>query len=644
MRTLFLLPFVLISISLNAQSRFDVASQSDFNSAQQQATFGDTIVWASGIYSDTRMDINTDGIIITAEPYGTVLFKGASRAVINSNNVTFAGFQYVGGAIGNLDVIRIYGSDILVSHINIQNYTCFKYMRVYEESRRTTISYCNFENRLNLDDQNILSILVDDEPGYHKIQYCSFKNFDGIGNDQGIEPIRIGVSSQGDLDSRTLVEYCYFTQCNGDGEIISHKSRQNVYRYNTFEDNPVAELVLRHGDEGIVYGNFFLDNMGGIRVREGSDHYIFNNYFDGLNRRSIFLQNDPSDPLSQIHIYHNTVVNSEEIILGGSGNNPPSEVFVYNNIFTQPKEQLFDQDTGSETWFNNVFSGNLGIDVPTSGLTIQDPELLENPQGFFQPNSDSPIIGAAGAGYPLVPLFEGMDYDNNISLDIMREDRPASIPDRAIGASEYSPTVNAIPHVNELDTGPVYLFDQLVDYVASNSRQLYIGEEGETRSINISSNVDWELSRDMDWISSDLISGTGDAQVDIIVEPNTANTNRRGLVTITSDADTVFIDVFQDAGQVVSIHESDEDNILLFPNPTNGKLQINALPSSSYKAATELVDVNGKIVHSYEYQITNNELTIDIENLSSGTYLLQVQLLNVNGKVESELIRKILKI
>ena len=81
---------------------------------------------------------------------------------------------------------------MLITHINIQNYTSHKYLVVDEVSRRTTISYCNFENRINLDDKNILSILVDDEPGFHKIQYCSFKNFDGDGNDFGIEPIRIG--------------------------------------------------------------------------------------------------------------------------------------------------------------------------------------------------------------------------------------------------------------------------------------------------------------------------------------------------------------------------------------------------------------------------------------------------------------------
>ena len=48
---------------------------------------------------------------------------------------------------------------------------------------------------------------------------------------------------------------------------------------NTFENNTKAELVLRHGSEAVVYGNFFLNGKGGVRVREGQDHYIFNNYF-----------------------------------------------------------------------------------------------------------------------------------------------------------------------------------------------------------------------------------------------------------------------------------------------------------------------------------------------------------------------------
>ena len=94
---------------------------------------------------------------------------------------------------------------------------------------------------------------------------------------------------------------------------------QNVIRYNTFENNSKAELVLRHGSEAIVYGNFFLNNMGGVRVREGQGHFIYNNYFSDLRTRAIYLQNEDSDPLDQISILYNTIVNSAEVRLGGTG-------------------------------------------------------------------------------------------------------------------------------------------------------------------------------------------------------------------------------------------------------------------------------------------------------------------------------------
>ena len=643
MKHLLLFSFLYLCVIVSAQTRFDVSSGTEFNMAQEQANAGDTIVWTQGIYSTTRMDINKDGIIVTAEPYGTALFSGASRVVINADDVTFSGFQYVGGAIGNLDVIKVYGSDVLITHVNIQNYTSFKYLRVYEESRRTTISYCNFENRLNLADQNILSILVDDEPGYHKIQYCSFKNFDGFGQDQGVEPIRIGVSTQGDLDSRTLVEYCYFTRCNGDGEIISHKSRQNVYRYNTFENNPVAELVLRHGDEGIVYGNFFLNNMGGIRVREGSDHFIYNNYFEGLDRRSIYLQNDPSDPLSDIHIYHNTIMNSEEVRLGGNGNNPPTNVTIANNVFTDPVGKIFDEDTGDETWISNFSFGNLGIDSPSTGLSNSDPLLFENTDGFFQPESRSPLISAASADYPEVPLYPGMDYDNEISLDLMKESRPMSTIGRAIGASEFSVTVNVKPLATEMNTGPSYLFDNLVDYLATDVRQLYIIDEGDIRSINVTSNIDWTVTTSEDWVTTDLSSGSGDGQLSVTIDSNEANENRSATVTIVGGAESVSIDVFQDPGELVSIQDNLETEVLLFPNPTHGKVKLSNIPSGISSSLIELIDINGRTVLTKESQIKDNELVIDMDKLVPATYLLRTKFLSQNGILHSELTRKIIR-
>ena len=644
MRYIQLLLFLIVGVLVSAQTRYDVSSSSEFSAAQTEASFGDTIVWASGTYYDTRMDINKDGLIVTAESSGTVLFTGVSRVVIDANNITFSGFQYIGGFIGTLDVVRIYGSDVLITQINIQNYTSYKYLRVYEESRRTTISYCNFENRLNLDDQNILSILVDDEPGYHKIQYCSFKNFDGLGADQGIEPIRIGVSSQGDLDSRTLVEYCYFTRCNGDGEIISHKSRQNVYRYNTFENNPYSELVLRHGDEGIVYGNFFLNNRGGIRIREGSEHFIYNNYFEDIADRALWLMNDAADPLSDVHIYHNTIINSGIVRLGGSGSNPPSNVVVANNIFTNPIDPLFSDETGDETWISNLSLGELGIDTPSTGISEIDSELIENSEGYFQPGNNSPVLASSMGGYPLVPLYLGMDYDNGLFLDLMKEQRPEVITERAIGASEFSLTNDVAPHATETNTGPSYLFDNLVDYVAANVSQLYISKEEEIKVVRISSNIDWTITESADWINADIETGSGDAQLIITIEANQEVVNRVGTLTISGETGDVTIQIFQDAGDPVNVVENIENNLTVFPNPANGKVKLSNLPDGNYSALIELLDLNGKNILSREYQIEDDKVLIDLEGMTPGTYIINAKLFNQNGNLYSELNRRLIKI
>lgn len=453
-----------------AQTRYNVSSLAEFREAHDQANPGDMIIWLSGTYADVFMDITRDGLIIMAANNGGVIFNGASKVEIHSDDILFSGFQYIGGDIGDDHVIRIWGSDILVTQINIQDYTSYKYLIIDEDSRRTTVSYSNFENRLNLDDQNILSILVDTEPGYHKVQYCSFKNFEGTGNDLGIEPVRIGVSTQAHLNSRSIVEYCYFTNCDGDGELISNKAAQNVMRYNTFVDNSKAELVLRHGDEAIVYGNFFINNMGGVRVREGSGHYIYNNYFEGLDKRAIYLQNDPSDPLSDIHVYHNTIINSQEFILGGDGGNPPQNVTIANNIFTEPQGDLFEDATGNETWIGNISSGSLGINQP-DGLLDADPLLAVNDSGYFQLENESPAINAAEGGYPEIPLFDGLDYDNELALDLMQQVRPAAIADRTIGTAEPS-TIQVHPHATEDNTGPDYFREEEVITSIANAESI----------------------------------------------------------------------------------------------------------------------------------------------------------------------------
>ena len=448
---------ILFTTEINAGVIY-VTSQQEFNNAHDAAGVNDSIIWRSGTYSDIFMEIDKDHIFIAAEELGSTVFTGASRVDIKGDYITLKGFQFLDGNIGTRDVINTRGSYNTFTQLNIRAYTCYKYLRVREECQYVNITYCNFENRLNLDDQNILSILVDEnKPGYHKIQHCSFKNFDGIGKDMGIEPIRIGLSTQANHISRSVVEYCYFTQCNGDGEIISSKARQNVYRHNTFIDNPEAELVLRHGSENIVYGNFFINGKGGVRVREGQNQYIYNNYFYGLDDRAIYLQNEDSDPLDNINIAFNTFISCSEIILGGDGNNKPTNVTFANNIFADPNDDVFREETGTETWLGNISSGNLGIPRPSTGLRIIDPLLIKNSEGFYGLTQASPAIDAAQDGYDLLPLFEGIDsIDAELIFDLMRQNRPEDINEKDLGCNEYPQNTAIQPIATEENTGPSY--------------------------------------------------------------------------------------------------------------------------------------------------------------------------------------------
>lgn len=457
--SILLLLFTVLFVPLQGFSQYAVSSQAEFDHALDNVSSGETITWYSGIYSDVFMDITVDDITITAETSGEVIMTGASKVEIDGDDVTFSGFQYVGGNIGTDHVFRLYGSHIDVSDINIQNYTCYKYLNIDDDAQYATVSYSNFENRINLDDQNILSILVDEvNPGYHTIRYCSFKNFDGTGNDGGIEPIRIGVSSTSEYNSRSIIEYCYFSNCDGDGEIISNKAGQNVMRYNTFENNSLAELVLRHGSEAYVYGNFFLHNKGGIRVREGQNHYIFNNYFADLSDRAIYLQNEPSDPLDDINIYFNTVINSGEVRLGGDGGSDnPTNVTLANNLFSLPDDDLFQDETGNETWISNLSNGSIGITRPTTGLTDSDPLLSENVDGYYQLTSSSPAIDAADLTNFNIPSIDGLDIDEDILLDAMARARTASDASKDIGAMEYAENLTVHPLAEETNTGPSYL-------------------------------------------------------------------------------------------------------------------------------------------------------------------------------------------
>lgn len=444
--------------TMNAKDT-EVTSQAEFDAALKSAKANDAIIWLPGTYSDILMNVSKSRITIKAKVIGKTIFTGRSWLHVTGSHVKLIGFQFLDGNVGRENVIETSGSDNLFFEINVSGYTSWKYLVIKKKSQRVKVSYCNFENRINLDDKNILSILVnEDQLGLHKVQYCTFKNFNGDGGDMGIEPIRIGVSTQKEFSSRSVVEYCYFTQCNGDGEIISNKAADNVFRYNTFEDNPLGELVLRHGDGASVYGNFFLNGKGGVRIKEGENHAVFNNYFSGLTGRSIVVQNTKLDPVRNITIAYNTFVKTAKVKLGG--NKPeyqPKRVVISNNLFIEPTESSLADPTGTESWLGNMYYGNLGI-PECKGLEKGNPLLEQNDLGFYQMSFRSPAINASvSGGLTIIPKIPEQNADFSMHYDIMKQTRPKEVEKKDLGCWEFQVGSKVYPFATKLNTGPSYL-------------------------------------------------------------------------------------------------------------------------------------------------------------------------------------------
>ena len=459
--TTYLLLLNLFLVFSSYDKTIEVSNQEEFKEAQLSAVANDIISWLPGTYKDIYLNIFKDNITVQAKELGKTLFTGASKAYISGDGVTLKGFHFIDGDAGSSDVVMLAGDHIKILELNILRYAGQKYLYMKRNCQYNLVSKCNFETRTNNIDKNILAIGVSDkQAGFHKIEFCSFKNFEGTGGDMGVEPIRIGSSSRALFDSKTIVEYCYFTKCNGDGELISTKSCKNIFRYNTFEDNPLAELVLRHGNDNVVYGNFFIKGKGGVRIREGSNHYVFNNYFTELTKRSITLNSGKQNPIKNIYIMHNTFVNTAKLHLGGNKTVLPKKVVLENNLFAYPNMSAnFGNATGKEEWLGNLYQGDLGM-PKVKGLTKIEPLIVKNEFGLFELEKSSAMVNGAVKSKIKLPEYEGLELDSMLSLDAVKNKRPDTPTHKDVGCFELTTNSKVLkPFVTIKNTGPSYNTD-----------------------------------------------------------------------------------------------------------------------------------------------------------------------------------------
>lgn len=410
-----LLIFALTFTSSLMAAEQRVSSAADITRASAEAKPGDALVMRDGDWKDQTIVFDAKG---TAEKPITLRPQTAGKVVLTGNSsVTIAGEHLVVSGLflrdctATGDGVKLAGENnrLTESAVVGGNYKFF--VHLFGTSNR--FDHCYLAEKTN--DDPTLQIEVHGKPNYHIVDYNHFGHRPPLGRNGG-ETMRVGYSHQSMTNSRTLVENNLFDRCDGELEIISSKSCENTYRYNTFLDC-AGMLTLRHGNRCVVEGNFFFGHhtkgSGGIRVI-GEDHVIINNYIDGVEKGGFWITSGISN--SELKGYFqarncviafNTFVNSRgpaiELDAGfGSSRRTlrPEDITIANNVFSVSEGSLLRGTEGGRgyKWMGNISSAQAATEH--RGLRIADPKLMQTKDGLWRPAPGSPARGLAEGNFP----------------------------------------------------------------------------------------------------------------------------------------------------------------------------------------------------------------------------------------------------
>jgi hypothetical protein len=408
----------------------------------QEATPGTIIQLQAGEWRDLDLLVRAEGtaekpIVLEAESPGAVRLTGATTLRLEGRHLIVRGLHFDGTvpAPGREALISFRGeeertasdtrlTDLYFDHCNPEDpLERYPWIRVY--GHRNRIDHCRFEgqNHKGL----AIQVRVYDADPAHRIDHNHFLDRLPGEESNGYEIIQIGLSGDSMKPANVIVERNIFERCDGETEIISSKSFNNIIRHNLFLDSS-GTVTLRHGNKGQVIENAFIgmgkSRSGGVRV-VGSGHLVEGNYFDGLTGRTggviVLYCGIPDSPLNGYFAASDTLIrrnifyrnSGNEIYLnGGFGQRNrvllPKNVRLEGNVFGRPAGSGVVAISGNLD--DLALSGNLyasGMEIglhPERGLDLAEITFLENEQGLAEPwlQADDDNLSPA----PLIPAPE----------------------------------------------------------------------------------------------------------------------------------------------------------------------------------------------------------------------------------------------
>jgi poly(beta-D-mannuronate) lyase len=337
---------------------------------------GDTLVIDNGKYSNIDLKITATGtakkpIVIKAQTAGGVVFSGYSTIRLAGEYIEISGILFTDGYASKGAVIEFRNGKDVANNCKITDCAIINYTKPDRTDENIWVSLYGKQNEFShntlVGKKNLGCILVvqlndeRSEQNKHRISNNYFSR--PLLGSNGGECIRVGNAQYSLVSSQTIIENNYFENCDGEVEIVSIKSCDNIIRNNTFYLSQ-GVLALRHGNRNIVEGNAFIGgeikNTGGIRI-VNAGHKIKNNYFEFLTGRRFFaaLAIMNAVPNSLPNRYHQVV---DVEISGNVWNNcdniefgvgadlertlAPFNVTIADNYFCNSNLRFFSSDSG----------------------------------------------------------------------------------------------------------------------------------------------------------------------------------------------------------------------------------------------------------------------------------------------------------
>lgn len=655
-----------------------VGTVTEFKNALAAMNPGDTVEVNDGSYSLSSLTINRSGcelkpIVITAKNQGQAILNGNTALVLDGvKNVTIKGFSFEAANIGtgikilNSSRVRITRNSFHITETASCNWVYIGDTFGSTDSLKSgnnKVDYNVFDGKTQPGKYIVLDGNIDQQSRHDTISYNLFKN-NGPRVDNEKESIRVGVSTLTRSSGYTVIEYNRFVDCDGDPEIVSLKSCDNIVRYNTFV-RCLGTLSLRQGFRNTAEGNYFfgegktaifngsLIGCGGIRVY-GKDHKIINNYFHGLTG----YKWDAAITITNGNVLNNTTSNSEHNIPenlivafntlnnnfsnieigfdnGGDYNKAPVNCLLANNIVidsTAPMVKSYSSASLAGVSFsNNIMyptgTSSIGISKPASDINQVNPLLVQpactDVNGIctdqlaykvFRLSASSPAINAATGDYSFIAAdFDaqsrtgikdvGSDEFNNNNL----------VTTGPLGDENVGP--NAVPFTYNFSYGtilPVRLLNFAAEYKnGKTSISWQVGEEQNVQAYE----VEWSKDgRSFEKLKS--VSANGNLGYSAEHANPVTGKNFYRLKILDKDGKTAY-------SVVRLVNTSGKAVVNIYPNPAQDFITIDFGKVESLQTELKLVNALGITV--YQTKLNVSSITkIQINHLPVGVYSLQL--------------------